>query len=204
MLVLTNFLLLGSSRVANCIRLVAFQGFLLGLVTLASHPEDWNIRVWGLAIGNILLKSFLFPWLFSKAVRDIHIRREIEPLVGYNLSLLSGVICFGISIWLGHKLSFPLEAFSTLSVPTAFFMLFTGLFLIVSRNKAITQVVGYLVLENGIYTFGITFMGTAPLFVELGVFLDILVAVFIMGIIINHIDRQFDSLHVGQLSQLKD
>jgi hydrogenase-4 component E len=163
-----------------------------------------NLRLWILAIGNTMIKSILFPWLFSKAVRNIKIRREIEPLVGYNLSLLTGIACFGLSLWIGSKLLLPVTILSTLTVPTVFFMLFTGLFLIISRNKAITQVMGYLVLENGIYTFGIAFAGAAPLFVELGVFLDMLVAVFAMGIMINQIDRQFDSLHVGRLMQLKD
>ena len=82
LLVLTNFLLLGTSRVATCIRLVAVQGFLLSIITLGIHSGEWQARFWILAIGNFGLKSLLFPWLFFKAVRDVNIRREIEPLVG--------------------------------------------------------------------------------------------------------------------------
>ena len=204
LLVLTNFLLLGSSRIASLIRLVAIQGFLLGLITIAAHQGELSFRIYLLALGNVIIKSLLFPWLFFRAIREVHIRREVEPIIGYNLSLLIGGFFFGLSLWLGSRLSLPLPVFSSLSVPTVFFMIFVGLFLIVSRNKAITQVVGYLVLESGIYLFGISFVEAAPLFVELGVLLDIIVAVFVMGIIIHQIDRQFDTLHVGRLSDLKD
>ncbi|MBI4404184.1 MAG: hydrogenase [Deltaproteobacteria bacterium] len=204
LLVLTNFALLGSSRLASLIRLVALQGMLLGIITIASQPGAASARIYILALGNIATKCLLFPWLFYRAVKEVNIRREVEPYVGYNLSLLAGVISFGLSLWLGDRLPFPTKAFSDLAVPTVFFMLWVGLLLIISRNKAITQVVGYLVMENGIYLFGISFVEAAPLFVELGVLLDVIVGVFIMGIIIHQIDRQFDTLHVGQLANLKD
>jgi hydrogenase-4 component E len=75
---------------------------------------------------------------------------------------------------------------------------------IVSRKKALSQVMGYLVLENGIYLFGITLGREAPLLVEMGVSLDVFVAVFVMGIIIFHISREFDHIDVDQLASLKD
>ena len=83
-------------------------------------------------------------------------------------------------------------------------MIAVGLFMIISRSKAITHVVGYMVLENGIYLMGVALMIDDPLIVELGVFLDIFVAIFIMGIIIHQIEQQFDSLDVRELSHLRD
>ena len=91
-----------------------------------------------------------------------------------------------------------------LVVPVAIFMMLAGLFLIVSRKKALTQVIGYLVVENGIYAFGVAIMHEAPFLVEIGVLLDAFVAVFIMGIILFHINREFDHIDTDRLITLKD
>ena len=88
-------------------------------------------------------------------------------------------------------------------VPTALFTFWIGMFLIVSRKKALTQVIGYLTLENGIYLFGLALAREEPLLVEMGVLLDVFVAVFVMGIAIFHISREFDHIDVDRLSRLK-
>ena len=79
-----------------------------------------------------------------------------------------------------------------------------GLFLIVARKKAISQVLGFVVMENGIYTFGVGLVRESPLLVELGVMLDVFVAVFVMGIAIFHISREFDHIDTHELTTLKD
>jgi hydrogenase-4 component E len=89
-------------------------------------------------------------------------------------------------------------------VPAAFFSILSGLFLIISRRTALSQVIGYLVLENGIYTFGISLVQEEEFLVELGVLLDVLVGVFVMGITLFHISREFDHIDVDRLSALKD
>ncbi len=89
-------------------------------------------------------------------------------------------------------------------IPGALFTILSGLFLIISRRKALTQVIGYLVLENGIYAFGAALAVEEPLVVEMGVLLDVFVAVFVMGITIHHISRDFDHIDTDRLSLLKD
>jgi hydrogenase-4 component E len=89
-------------------------------------------------------------------------------------------------------------------VPVSFFSIFAGLFLIVSRKRAVSQVLGFLVLENGIYTFGVGVVVRTPYLVEVGVLLDVFVAVFVMGITIFHINREFDHINTDRLSTLKD
>jgi hydrogenase-4 component E len=92
---------------------------------------------------------------------------------------------------------------SPLIVPVAFFTIMSGLFLIISRKKALTQVLGYLDQENGIYAFGVALVRQQPMLVELGILLDIFVAVFVMGIAMFHINREFDSIDTDQLSRLR-
>ncbi|MBI4605808.1 MAG: hydrogenase [Planctomycetes bacterium] len=204
LLVLTGFRLLGLSRLGASIRTAGMQGVLLGLLPLVAG-ESWPpLRMGLLAGGSMVLKGLVFPWLLFRALREAEVRREIEPFVGFNLSLLAGTLCLGASLWLGGGLPLPGSAPSSLAVPAALFTIFCGLFLIVARKNALNQVVGYLVLENGIYVFGVTAVPHQPLLVELGVLLDVFVAVFVMGITVFHIQRAFDHIDTDQLSSLKD
>ncbi len=203
-LVLTNLVLLGSSRLAACIRVCAFQGLLLGALTILVQADELTLRGMLLAVGSMVVKGAVFPWLLFRALREANVRREEEPFVGYTLSLIVGLLCLGASLWLGSRLPLPRHVSSHLVVPAAFFSILVGLLLIVSRKLALTQVLGYLVLENGIYTFGVALAHEEPLLVELGVLLDVFVAVFVMGIAIFHISREFDHIDVDRLSALKD
>ena len=98
----------------------------------------------------------------------------------------------------------PWASPSALLVPAGLFTVWTGLFLIMARRKAITQVLGYIVMENGIFALGMVLVEAMPLLVELGVLLDIFVAVFVMGIIVFQINREFDHIDSDQLSALRE
>ena len=203
LLMLTNLALLGTSRIVACIRTAAFQGILLGLLTLATHTADLTARVVLLAIGSMILKAWVFPWLLGRAQREAGVRREVEPYVGFTLSILMGLAAMGASFWLGSRLPPSGPAPSALLAPAAFFTIASGLFLIVSRRNALSQVLGYLVLENGIFAFGVALALEEPFLVEMGVLLDVFVAVFVMGIAIFHINREFDHIDVDRLTVLK-
>jgi hydrogenase-4 component E len=203
-LVLTNFILLGSRRPAARIRLTAIQGLLLGILTILVHADDIQLRTLLLALGSTIVKAGVFPWLLRRAVRETDVRRGVEPFVGYTLSVLMGMLLLGLSIWMSSRLPLPSSQAGSLVVPVAFFSVFAGLLLVVSRKTALSQVLGYLVLENGVYTFGIALAYEQQLMVELGILLDLLVGVFVMGIIIFHISREFDHIEVDRLAILKD
>jgi hydrogenase-4 component E len=203
-LALTSVLLLGSSRLTRCIRIVAFQGVLLGALTLAAHAHEMTLRVVMLAAVILALKGVAFPWLLSRVLRGADVRREVEPLVSYIVSLLAGTLGLALAFWLSARLPLPMAPSSTLVVPVALFTTLVGLFLIVSRRTALMQVLAYLVLENGIYTFAVGVVHGTPMIVELGVLLDVFVAVFVMGIAIFHINREFDHIDANQLTMLRD
>ncbi|MBN1972025.1 MAG: hypothetical protein JW787_00180 [Sedimentisphaerales bacterium] len=202
-LVLTNLALLGLSRLGTCIRIVAVQGVVLGLVPLLMNNWHFEIRLAAFSAVLIVLKGIVFPRLLTKAMRDIKTLREIEPFIGYSSSIALGTALLIICMWLSSHLPLPVETISELTVPVAFFTIMSGLLLIISRKKAITQVLGYLVMENGIYTFGVTLVEHQPVLVELGILLDVFVAVFVMGITMFHINREFDHIDTDQLSNLK-
>ena len=124
--------------------------------------------------------------------------------MGYTTSIMMGLGLMALAIWLGGRLPLPIPSKSPLVVPLAMFTIMVGLFAMISRRKALTQVLGYLVMENGIYAFGLAFAFHEPLLVELGILLDVFTAVFVMGIAIFHINREFDHIDTDLLNTLRD
>jgi len=128
----------------------------------------------------------------------------VDPYVGYTVSLMLCALGTGLSLILAHMLPLKGGTKEILLVPAALSTLFTGFLMLVSRRKALTQVVGYLILENGIYLFGLLLVEDMPLLVETGILLDLFVGVFVMGIVINHIRTAFDSTDTRHLAELRD
>jgi hydrogenase-4 component E len=204
LITLVDFRLLGGSRLVPIIRGAALQGALFALMGVLLRARDFELGYAALALASACIKGFALPALLLRALRQVEIRREVEPLVGYNLSLLIGAAGLATAAVLGARVVATGATSEPLLVTVSIFTLETGLFLIVARRKAVTQALGYLVFENGIYGFGIAVAGEAPLLVEMGVLLDLLVAVFVMGIIIFHIQRDFSHIEVGRLARPGD
>ncbi len=202
-LVLVNFLALGTSQIGTVIRLSAAQGLLLGLMPLMMEGVG-EIHIPFLCLAIIAIKGFLIPSLLFKAMRDVKIRREVEPLLGFIPSMLLGA--FGTILGLlyaGHLPLMPLHK-ATLILPGSFSTILTGFIMLTTRHKAITQVVGFLILENGIFVFALLLLETMPFLAEVGVLLDLFVCIFVLGIILNHIQKAFSSLDSNKLTSLKD
>jgi hydrogenase-4 component E len=198
-----NLIALGSSRLPSIIRAAAWQGIALGLLPLVCEAEfSWLGLL--VAAGTVGIKGFLIPWLLRRALRAASIERELEPLLGFVPSLLvgAGATIGGVALASGLPLN-PRDMGSLL-VPGAFATIVSGILLLTARTKAITQVCGYLLLENGVYLFGMLLIGTTPLMVEAGILLDLTVAVFVIGIIVDRIQREFDTLDTRKLTSLKE
>lgn len=199
--VLSDFAVLATSRLSACIRAIAFQGLLLGALPVLLNPLSAHTVV--LAGGTALIKGALLPWFLRWAIREAAVRREVEPLIGYMTSLLLGALALAIAFAVGAAL--PLRQVGTdLLVPVALVTVIIGLIVLITRSKALLQVVGYLMLENGIYLFGLTQSQRVPFLVEIGLLLDVFVGVFIMGIVVFHINREFDSISATRLTELRD
>jgi hydrogenase-4 component E len=203
LVVLSNMNLLGSSRLYACIRIIAVQGVLMGILPLLVHAGDISLRMVLTAAASTGLKGLVFPWLLLRAARQAGVGRELEPVVGYTTSIAMGIGLLAGATWISRRLPMVSSAHNTHVVAVALFTLMVGLFLIVGRNKALLQVLGYLAMENGIYAFGLAFAQSEPLMVELGILLDVFMAVFVMGITIYHINREFDHIDTDRLSELR-
>lgn len=198
-----NFLVLGSSRLRAVISASAAQGVALGVLALLVHDRlGWEVVI--VAVGATVVKGLLIPSMLGRAMRDVVIRREVEPLIGYLPSLLLGALATALALAFAHTLPLAPQHEGSLLVPSAFATALCGFIVLTTRRKAITQVVGYLMLENGIYLMGLTLIEAIPFLIEVGVLLDLFVAIFVMGIIINKISREFSSLDTVKLSELRE
>ena len=206
LLALTSIFLLGSSRLRVSIRLVALQGALLGLAFLLHNRGNLTVDVWTIGLTGVLLKGAALPLLLTYVLRHSKAKLEIEPFIGFGASLLLGVVMLALSAFVAWKIS--LSSIKQMIPPplfaSALFLMLTGMFLIISRRKAITQTVGYLVMENGVFAMGLGIGHEFPFLVEMGVTLDIFVGVFLMGIMVFRIDREFDHTDTGRFTALMD
>lgn len=206
-LLMTGLALVSSSRILHCIRIAAFQGLLVGLLPLFAALSGAHGALAGaltIAVVNIAVKSVLLPSLLARTARMADVRREVEPFIGYPASIMTLAVAVAASFWLCSMLPLPSGVLSPLAPPVALSSMFAGLFMIVSRKKALTQAIGFLCFENGIYIFGSALLIEQSLVVELGILLDVLVLIFVMGIAVFQISRGFDHIDSDRMTQLGD
>jgi hydrogenase-4 component E len=202
-ILMMNLFALGTSRINAVIRTVALQGVLLGLIPLLVHSH-LTIPVAMMVIVAIVIKGIVIPSIMVRALRDAKIKREVEPLIGLLPSILLGAMATAFALLFAGQLPLASQHYGTLLVPTAIATVFVGFILLVSRYKAISQVIGYLVLENGIFIFSMLLVEAMPLIIEMGVMLDLFVGIFVTCIIINHINQAFSSMDTRRLVSLKE
>ncbi len=202
-LLLFNLVALGSSRIATVVRTVALQGVLLGLMALAAH-ERLTVPSLALAAASIAIKGWLVPAILFRALRQVAIQREAAPSIGLLPSLLLGALATVLAFAASDRLPLAEARLAPLLVPASLATMIAGFVLLTSRRKAISQVLGYIVLENGIFVFGLLLVDAMPFLVEAGVLLDLFAGIFVLSIIIHHINREFASLDTRRLSLLKE
>ncbi len=198
-----NLFTLGTSRILAVIRIVALQGALLGILPFLVHPHV-SFSAILIAVVAIALKSYAIPAVMTRALRDAQIKREVEPLIGFLPSILLGAAATAFSLIFASQLPLIDQHTGSLLVPASMATILTGFILLTTRYKALTQVVGYLVLENGIFIFGMLLIEAMPFVVEIGVFLDLFVGIFVICIITNHINSAFSSMDTRRLVTLKE
>lgn len=175
---------------------------LTGLFVLIGYFGD-DPELYFVAVFFFVLKVILLPIYLRRLQQRVGVDREIEPYVNIATSL----ILAGLLVMLAYAVTRPLVTVSTLptrgGLPLAMGLIFVGLFVIVTRKKALTQIVGFLVMENGIALLAALGTYGVPFIIELGVFLDVLMGFLVMQVFVYHIYSAFDSIDVNQLSELK-
>ncbi len=207
LIILLDLGMLTVSRLATGVRFFALQSLLLAVLPIAAesmHGELPGLHGMLITGGAIALKGILIPYILLRIIRTGEEHREVEPFIGFTASLFLGALLVIASFAVSNRLHLPTEPMSPLVVPVALSTVLIGLLTLVSRAKAITQVLGFLVLENGIFAFGLLLVRQTPLLVEMGILLDLFVGVFIMAIVVYHIRREFDHMDTHLLDMLKE
>ncbi len=203
LLLIISFGMIASPMLLACIRFYAMHSFLLSLITLAMA---YHHQVGHLAISALLtfvLKVITIPKIFSTIIRRLGIRREAESYINIPFSLFLAVLLVFVSFYVtsGGKTLSPLSSLKFL--PIAISTIFLGMLVMTTRKKAITQVLGLLLMENGLFLMGITMTFGMPLLVELGILFDVLIGIIIMGIFIFKIRNAFEGIEVDHMTVLK-
>lgn len=191
-----------ANRMAAYIRILVFQGFIMFGITYLTLTHVSTLNVALIMLETIVFKAIAVPWFLNDLIKRNHITRVAEPFVPNFVSLIiiTAIIVTTILLSTSIKDTNLDKTFFIVALST----LFTGLFLIVSRRKIITHVIGYLVIENGVFILSLAVGNEMPMLVNLGIMLDIFASVLILGIFFNKIGDVLKDPDVDLLRNLKD
>jgi hydrogenase-4 component E len=193
----------GSSRLPGLIKVLAFQGVVVSIVPLVIG-NDMAAGGIVFTLATMTIRGIIIPLCIYVAIKRVAIHREVEPIVGYHASLLAGLALIVAATYVSRNFDGPSVEASKLLLPTAISLLAAGMFLLMARRNAIAMVLGYIMMENGIYLVGTTFSVRALHIVEFGILLDVLAGVMIMAVILQNIKQTFDDVDTARLRTLKE
>jgi hydrogenase-4 component E len=202
-MLVTAYLMVSQKALFTAIRLFAVQSLFLAVVAATIAVSQARHELFVMAALTLALKAVLIPWFLMRVIDRIGIHREIEPLLNVPASLL---ICIGLTV-VGYRVStgFP-EGTSGVGhhlIGVALSTLLIGLFLMVTRKKAITQILALLTVENAVFLVAVGATPGMPFVVELGISFDVILAVLTLGVLVHRIVDRFESMDVSRLSKLK-
>ena len=197
------YLMVGQKALFTTIRLYAAQSLLLAAMAAMMAVADARPHLFVMAGMTAVLKGFAIPLFLMRVIDRIGIHREIEPFLNVPASLLA---CLGLTV-VGYRVStgFPEGAAGVTHhiLGMGLSTMLIGLFLMVTRRKAITQILALLTVENAIFLVALGITSGMPLVVELGIFFDVILAVLVLGVLVGRIVERFESMDVSRLSKLK-
>jgi hydrogenase-4 component E len=193
----------GAGRIPTLIKVVALQGIVVSLIPLGMGPP---VSFGGAVFtgATLVIRGIVIPVAIFIAIKRVAIRREVEPIVGPHVSLLAALLLVVAAFYVSGKVDLTVAGRSELLLPTAITLLGAGMFLLMARRNAIAMVLGYIMMENGIYLGGTTLSIHAHHIVEFGVLLDVLAGVMLMAVILQNIKRTLDDVDTSLLRTLKD
>lgn len=199
-----TILLIVRTRLEGQVRVFGVQSLVLALLCTLIAVYSGSFELFGVGVALFAVKVVMIPRVLNRAVANIGLARVAAPYLGTAPAL---IICAALTI-VAYYVMTPIAASNPLptadAIPLAFAGVLIGFFIMVNRRRAVTQILGFLMLENGIFLLALLATYGVPFIVEMGVFLDLLVAVLIMEVFVYRIKDNFDSIDVGELGKLKE
>ena len=204
LLLLLSFAMLAQRRIVTLVNLLAFQGILLFLATLLLAWRTGQTHLYFSAGLTLALKVVFLPWILHRLIRRLAVYWDSEPLVNPAATMLVGLLVVVFAFGLAQPISELASTATRNSIGIAVAVVLLSFITMITRRKAMSQVVGFLSMENGLFFGAMSATYGMPMIVELGVALDVLVAVLVLGIFFFQIREQFDSLDLHHLESLKE
>ena len=203
-LLLLSFAMLAQRRVRTLVDLFALQGMALALSTALVAYSSGQHHLYASAVLTLLLKVLVLPMILRRLISSLKVQRDNEPLVNIPTTLLIGLALVIFAFGLAQPISQLAHTVTRGTIGIAIAVVMLSFLMMITRRKAITQVLGFLAMENGLFFAATSATYGMPMVVEFGIALDVLVGVFILGIFFFHIREQFDSLELHHLESLKE
>ena len=204
LLLLIAFAMLTQRRILSLINLFAWQGLVLSLSTFVVAYSTAQQHLYYSAGLTLLLKVLLLPWLLHRLIRKLNVRWDVETLLNIPTTMLVGIALVIFSFNLAAPITQLAQGITRGLIGIALACVLLSLLMMLTRRKAVSQVVAFLSLENGLFFAATSATQGMPLVVELGIALDVLVATFIFGIFFFQLRETFDSLDITHMEKLKD
>ncbi|TAN76920.1 MAG: formate hydrogenlyase [Gallionella sp.] len=203
-LLLIVFAMLSQRRILSLINLFAWQGLVLSVSTFVVAYTTAQSHLYYSAALTLLLKVLVLPWLLYRLIRKLNVKWDVETLINIPTTMLAGIVLVIFAFNLAAPISQLAEGITRGLIGIALASVLLSLLMMLTRRKAISQVVGFLAMENGLFFAATSATHGMPLVVEMGIALDVLVATFIFGIFFFQIRETFDSLDISHMEKLKD
>jgi hydrogenase-4 component E len=204
LLLLLAFAMLSQRRIVTLVNLLALQGALLCFATLLVAWRTGQFHLYlsaGLTLG---LKVVFLPWLLNRLIRRLDVYWDTEPMINTGGTMLIGLLIVIFAFGLAQPITELASTATRSSIGVAVAVILLAFLMMITRRKAMSQVVGFLSMENGLFFGAMSATYGMPMVVELGVALDVLVAVLVLGVFFFQIREQFDSLDLHHLESLKE
>jgi hydrogenase-4 membrane subunit HyfE len=202
LLLFTMLLILGAGQLYRAIYAVAAQSVFIGVAGAVLGAATANLDLWVIAGITILIKAIVLPWLLLRVIKRVGIRREIEPVIPISATLVIAVGIVVLSFDLASSLGPVRQAITGNALPVGVALTLLGVLVMVSRRKALTQMVGLFASENGIFFTAMAVSQGMPLIVEIGVILDVILGALVMGILVLRV-RSSVHADIADLDRLR-
>jgi hydrogenase-4 component E len=204
LLLLLAFAMLTQRRILSLINLFGVQGFVLVLSTAVVAYSTGQWHLYYSALLTLVLKVLLLPWILHRLTQALNVQWDVEPLINIPATMLLGIVL----VMFAFNLATPISQIagtitkSTLGIAMACILL--SFLMMITRRKAVSQVIGFLAMENGLFFAATSATYGMPMIVELGIALDVLVGTLVFGVFFFHIRETFESLDIHHLEKLKE
>jgi hydrogenase-4 component E len=203
-LLLVSFAMLTQRRILSLINLFAFQGFVLCVSTTLVAAVTGQSHLYWSALLTLVLKVFVLPWILHRLIRKLNVKWDVETLLNIPTTMLIGIVLVILAFNLAAPISQLAGTITRATLGIALASVLLSFLMMITRSKAVPQVIGFLSMENGLFFAGTGAVYGMPMVVELGIALDVLVAALVLGIFIFEIRERFDSLDTRHLEKLKE